>query len=125
MEHTCTHTAILAFHGRSIFGWSCDDCTAIAKAIGSCEKLVNLSLRCHFLSDADVKIMVSNLGHLRILNSSGTSSLGLGGHLKDKTCTSIASKLPNLQDLNIAYQRLTFSSCGGNLMHMSLVDLML
>lgn len=110
--------------------WSRTDARALAQAVASCTKLVRLELQSNFLEDSDVEIMLSHLPNLRwlvlignippreiILDYEGDEEDNEHGiekfveeadssdRLTDKTCEIIASTCPNLQALDIFYQR--------------------
>lgn len=91
---------------RNMAGCSRADSSALAVTIASCKNLVKLSLSESALQDHHVATMLSDLPNLRCLNLQGNLASHLpGGYLTDRTCKLVADTLPNLQALDLSYQR--------------------
>jgi hypothetical protein len=86
--------------------WSRADTRSLAVAIASCGMLVKLSVEDSKFDDEDVQIIISGLPALRSLSLKGNFAPQLsGGFLTDKTCQFLANGCPDLQTLDLGYQR--------------------
>ena len=86
--------------GTDITTWSRNDCRLLATSISQCKHLVRLDLSDHKLRDSDIELLC--VPSLRVLALGATSS---GGQLTDKACKMISRSCPELQKLDIIYQR--------------------
>jgi hypothetical protein len=86
--------------------WSRADTTTLAVAIASCKNLVKLSIEDSKFRDEDVKAIISGLPAFRSLSLQGNFAPHLpGGFLTDVTCQLLADMCPDLQTLDLGYQR--------------------
>ena len=89
--------------GRHVSPWSRNDCRALSRATTQCKNIVRLDLTAISLRDSDLDIFVPSLSNIRILGIVGHPKYG--GHLTDKCCKLISRTCPNLQILDLRYQR--------------------
>lgn len=86
--------------------WSNAKCERLAQAVGSLTGLVSLSIQNCYFHDRHLESLLRDPSNLRCLSLSGMfGDMRLGSYLTDEAAGTIARLCPNLDSLDLSFQR--------------------